>query len=102
MRYEAIILAGLVVLSGLAVAQPSENTDVSEKVRVQIDAPPVAEQGLKISEGVRHDFGTVFTTIVSEKRLERLKMLPRVEVSRVQRVSTLHHRDGHSRGGGRR
>lgn len=83
MKYKAIILAGLVVLSGLAVAQPSQKADNSEKVRVQIDAPPVAEQALKMREGTIHEFPDVFTTEVSQKRFEQLQNIPGVQVSEV-------------------
>lgn len=99
MKYSTLVLAGLVVLSGLAAAQPMKTQDDSN-LRVQISAPPVAEQALKSGLGVRHDFNGVFTTTVSQQRFEQLQSLPGIEVSRVQKVSIVHHRPGHDKGGG--
>lgn len=83
MKYMAVVLAGLVVLSGLAAATPNQAADKSDKVRVSIDAPPVAEQALKMSEGVIHEFPDVFTTEVSQQRFQQLQGTPGVQVSKV-------------------
>lgn len=85
MRQVTFLLVSLILLSGSVASQPAQ-TAGSDSMRVKIDAPPVAEQFLKRSEGVRYNFGDVFTTTVSRQRFEQLKSLPGVKATRVQKV----------------
>ncbi len=79
--------------------QSNSNNDKTQDkpVRVKIYATGEEKRNLQNKLGTRHDFGDVFTTTVTQNKYENLKQKG-VDIAKVVKYHTLHHRSWHDGG----